>query len=578
VPFAVDPLLPAATGVDPLGIALALFLGTFASEDLTCIAAGALAMQDAIPLPLAVLACALGIFVSDLALYGAGRLGVRGLVHWQWLQRRLPTAGGTAANWRRTLDRHGFKLLFLSRFLPGTRLPAYVAAGAIGWSLPRFALALGIGAAIWTPILVGTAYVFGESVQAALGDYGNWAWLGVPLALLAAFLCVRIGAMLSTWRGRRLLYGRWLRLRRWEYWPIWAVYPPVVVVLSWTALRHRRALLFTACNPGIPLGGLALESKGDILAQLPLGAELPVAVAPYDRLRGGEDLDTRLAVVAARLAHGPVVLKPDQGERGQGVAVVRSLAHARRWLQECPGDAIAQEFVGGCEYGVGWRRRPDGRTEIRSLTHKVPPQLQGDGEHTLEELILRDERTLPLAARHFARHADRLLEVPAAGESVVLGELGTHARGATFYDVRSLRTAALEQAFADAMQHAVGLDFGRFDVRVPSASDLQAGRNIRILEFNGVTGEPTHIYQPGYPWWRGICDLCGHWLAAVANGAANVQRGHRAATAREGLAMLRAVRRRRQFEAPAAPGAESRQPQAGPVVEPVPPPPPSQRP
>ncbi|MFM1870921.1 MAG: hypothetical protein RL398_343 [Planctomycetota bacterium] len=541
-----------------MAVAAALFLGAFASEDMTCIAAGALAMQGAIPLPLAVLACALGIFASDLALYWTGWIGARGVVRWQWLRRQLPASGKAAANWRRALDRHGFKILFVSRFLPGTRIPIYVAAGAIGWSLPRFAGALAIGAAVWTPLLVGTAFAFGESAQSLLDDYGTMAWLAVPVTVLCAFLVVRTVGLVASWRGRRMLRARWLRLTRWEYWPVWTVYPPVVFTLVWAAIRHRCVAPFTACNPGIPLGGLALESKGDILDRLPQNPNDPVTVTAYVRLRRDAGSEANLSIVADRLRRGPVVLKPDLGERGAGVAVVRDLEHARRWLEACTEDAIAQDYVGGIEFGVGWRRNVDGSTAIDSLTHKVLPTLVGDGERTLEELILADDRTLPMAAHHFAQCAQDLLDVPAAGEVVRLGELGTHARGATFLDVRRLITEELRQAFEGAMSRAEGLDFGRFDVRAPDTADLQAGRNIKILEFNGVTGEPTHIYQPGFPWWRGVTELCRHWLKAVETGRHNMARGQRAASATELLRLLGAIRKRRRFEAPQADTPASR--------------------
>lgn len=51
-------------------------------------------------------------------------------------------------------------------------------------------------------------------------------------------------------------------------------------------------------------------------------------------------------------------------------------------------------------------------------------------------------------------------------------------------------------------------------------------RNVRILEFNGVTGEPAHVYQPGYPLLCGIRDLCKQWKFAFAAGAHNRKQGH----------------------------------------------------
>jgi hypothetical protein len=42
----------------------------------------------------------------------------------------------------------------------------------------------------------------------------------------------------------------------------------------------------------------------------------------------------------------------------------------------------------------------------------------------------------------------------------------------------------------------------RLDVKTPSVADLQAGRNIKILEINGVGSDPAHIYDPNTPFFE----------------------------------------------------------------------------
>ncbi|MFO1052685.1 MAG: VTT domain-containing protein [Planctomycetota bacterium] len=533
----------------PLWLPAALFFATFVTEDLTCVVAGLLVAKGTLAFPAAMLGCALGIFAGDLALYCAGRGAAAGLLRWRWVRSRLPQ--GPTPRLRSLLDRRGAAFLFATRFMPGTRLVAYLGAGALRWPFPRFAQVLGLAVLIWTPLLVGLSTASGRVVQSWLAAYADAAWLAIPLALLCAWLGVRTLPLWCTWRGRRLLLAKFRRLTRWEYWPVWAVYPPVVIVLAFEALRHRRIAVFTACNPGIPHGGLALESKGDILDRMRMGASEAVMVAPYARLRRGDGLEERLDVVRSFMRAGRAVLKPDSGERGSGVAVIRSEAEARAWLCACPFDAIVQEWIGGAEFGVVWRRRPDGRGEIRSIARKVPPQVVGDGVRSLEDLILADDREVAMARFHLRKHAARLDEVPPAQSVVSLGELGTHCRGATFLDARGLLTPRLKETLDDFMARAEGLDFGRFDLRVPDDAHLQDGRGIRILEFNGVAGEPAHVYQPGYPLLRGLADLCSHWRAACATGDANVVRGHRPSTLRELLRLGVGVRRRTVFEADA---------------------------
>ena len=52
----------------------------------------------------------------------------------------------------------------------------------------------------------------------------------------------------------------------------------------------------------------------------------------------------------------PVVLKPDAGQRGSGVAVVRDAAAAARLPAHAPRRLLVQEYVPGDEYGVFYYR------------------------------------------------------------------------------------------------------------------------------------------------------------------------------------------------------------------------------
>jgi membrane protein DedA with SNARE-associated domain len=562
-----DGWLAALFGAGTAGVWLpgSLFVGTFITEDLSCVAAGIFAAEGRIDIVTATIACTLGIWLGDIGLYLIGWLTARGLLRWGWARRKMDRLGNSS--WRTAFEQHGNKILFTSRFLPGTRVPSYLVAGAIGFSLLRFATVLGIAVVIWTPLLVGAAAISGKVVLDVLEQWGAYAWIAVPCALLVAWLVLRLLTLLTSWRGRRLLLGRWRRMTRWEYWPPLFVFPPVVLDLVRTAIVHRTPAVFTACNRGIPFGGLFGESKGDILDLLhgDVG-DGGVSVAGYRRLRHGATIDERLAEVRPFLAAGRCVLKPDQGERGAGVVVVRSEDEARAWLESCPHDAIVQQFVDGAEFGISWCRDPEtGRGQIHSITHKVLPAVVGDGEASLEELILGDPRQVAMAPFHLKKQAARLQWVPAAGERVSLGDLGTHARGATFYDVRSLATPALHAAFDRYLGDVPEVDFGRFDVRAPDREAVAAGRGIRVLEFNGVTGEATHVYQPGYPWWRGVRDMIAHLRRASRIGAANRRAGHRPATMRQLFSVLFDAWRRPAFEYDAA-GGRSAEPGPGGAV------------
>src|SRR6185369_4333124 len=150
------------------------------------------------------------------------------------------------------------------------------AVGVLRAPLGKFVGWFALACALWTPLLVGAAAFAGEQARGWLAGWGTAA-PALVLGGLTAWLLARLGVALATWRGRRLLLGRWRRLTRWEFWPRWAVYPPVVLRIVWLGVRHRCLTLFTAVNPGIGAGGgLVGESKSEILRGL-AGADGAVA-------------------------------------------------------------------------------------------------------------------------------------------------------------------------------------------------------------------------------------------------------------------------------------------------------------
>src|SRR3974390_1719819 len=159
-------------------------------------------------------------------------------------------------------------------------------------------------------------------------------------------------------RGRRKLAGWWRRLYRWEFWPPYLFYPPVIAYIAYLGIRFRSWTLFTAANPAIPAGGFVGESKHQILEHLKDAAPwlpcstLLVSGVPFQRLAEAEEFMRQ---------HGlqfPVVLKPDAGQRGSGVAIVRSPEQLCEYLTHSSFPVILQEYVPGKEYGVFYYRHP----------------------------------------------------------------------------------------------------------------------------------------------------------------------------------------------------------------------------
>ncbi len=529
-----------------------LGVATLVSEDVACITGGVLAASGVIGFLPAVLGCFLGIFFGDIGLYLVGRwLGRPALRYppfkWMLDDEQLQSASeffhGKTAH-----------LVIATRFLPGTRLPAYFAAGMLHQPFWRFAGWLFIAAAIWTPILVGISMLAGQPILEFIRRFEKHALLAFTVFIVGLWILIRIASGFASHRGRRLMLSRWRRLIRWEFWPMWIVYPPVVLYLLWLGIRHRCMTLFTICNPAIPASGLALESKSEILEGL--GGNANPAVARFSIAEADAEAPRRIQVLEQFLEdHGldyPVVLKPDIGERGMGVAIIHDRDQAIRYFETVPAKIIVQEYVDGLEFGILYYRHPGEESgSIFSLAEKRLISVTGDGERTLSELILDDDRAVCMARYFIKAHGAAAHDIPNDGERVRLTELGTHCRGALFVDAGQHLTPELEAELDSISKTYDGFFFGRYDVRAPTAADLEKGEGWRILELNGVSSEAAHIYDPKYSIFHAWRTLAKQWRIAIEIGKANRQKGVEPVSLFDLIRLIIRFNRSKSFEAPA---------------------------
>jgi membrane protein DedA with SNARE-associated domain len=493
--------------------AAALIVATFISEDGACVAAGALIARGELRAPVAIGACAFGIFAGDMMLWALGRAGARALT-WTWVASRLPQAKLEHA--RRWLERKCARAILLSRFTPGARLPVYVAAGLLRISPLRFAGWTLCAALLWTPVVVLSAE------QAA-----RTAGLSAPRLVVAA--AVALIAMLAARRWLppvlSVLRLHAARLTRWEFWPGWLFYAPVAAWVVILAIRHRSLGCLTACNPGIADGGFVGESKFEILGMLPEDAAIPAVL--LSRRTSSRDLASALEAMRQRQWSFPVVLKPDVGQRGAGVRLIREVAQLEDYLSSTSGDLVLQRYhPGPCEAGIFYYRLPgEPRGRIFSITDKRFPIVVGDGRSTLAELVAAHPRYRLQASLFFRRHREARGRVLAEGESFPLAFAGNHAQGTAFHDGRHLLTPALERRIDGISRSIPGFFIGRFDVRYSSVERFIAGEDLAIVELNGATAESTNIYDPGTSLLGAYRTLFRQWSLVFAIGAANRRQG-----------------------------------------------------
>ena len=243
------------------------------------------------------------------------------------------------------------------------------------------------------------------------------------------------------WRTRWSI--RLERARRWEFWPAWLYYLPIVAWILLLGLRHLRPTVFTAANSALDAGGVVGEHKFQALA--PLQHNAPDLAAVCTRIAAGDGPLRHTAALRFAEVHGyPVVLKPDIGQRGRGVFIARNAAAVHDYLARFNGAVIAQQYIDGDEFGIFIARMPDQpQVQVLSIVHKTFPQVTGDGQRSLQQLILDDARVRLIADTLFARWAEDLQRVPDSGESIALVEIGAHCRGSLFLDATARVTPAL---------------------------------------------------------------------------------------------------------------------------------------
>ncbi len=492
-------------------LVLAIVLATFISEDLTVIAVGLLIVSGTIDRGVGLMGCFLGIVIGDYGIWAIGRFAGRRILSWPFFRRVLPEP--SLEKWRRIFDRHVAKTVFLSRMLPGTRLPMYLAAGILARRSARFLFWVTIAVAVWTPLLLILTALIGPGLLGFFREifHGPWAILAAFVVLMVLLRLVEYEA---TALGRQRLKADLQRLVSPEFWPPWIFYVPVVPMVAWLSLRHRGPMTFTCANPGIANGGGVIgESKAAIAAGFGRDAPeflhsvlVPAGASPEQR--------ARLAVDTVRHDEGlggyPVILKPDFAQRGHALKLARHDDDVHAYFQSMHRDAILQRYhPGPHEVGVLWSRVPGtGATpdelsgEIFSITRKVFPVVEGDGRRPLERLIWEHPR-FRMQARTFLKRfdaqSDRVLD---EGEELRLVVAGNHCQGTMFVDGADLitpelrrRIDAIARSFRDP-ESGAGIDFGRFDIRCASEDALKRGEGFAIVELNGTLSESTNIYDP----------------------------------------------------------------------------------
>lgn len=318
-----------------------------------------------------------------------------------------------------------------------------------------------------------------------------------------------------------------IRLRSWEYWPIYVFNIPVVCIWIWNAIRARDFFFFTLTNPGIETGGFFGESKSAILHNIPDQFK-PKTIL----LRAGLSAYEIENLFASSGLTFPLIAKPEVGERGWLIAKVHSISELQSYAKKHPIDILLQAYIDlPLELSIMAYATPDGKeSAVTSICEKHFLQILGDGTSTIGQLINRQDRAVLHYEKLTDRFGSRWNEIPASGETILLEPIGNHCRGTMFLDRNDQIDESITRQMVYLLRTMPGVYYGRFDMRVGSWESLRSGKYIRVLEFNGTSSDPAHIYQPGYSLWKAYRSIAFHWNIMYRIARQNKDGGHEKVT------------------------------------------------
>lgn len=281
-------------------------------------------------------------------------------------------------------------------------------------------------------------------------------------------------------------------------------------------------MYFSTANPGMKYSGVMGESKMRILNRID-EKYLPKTVICYPP----DNLGSILKKMLYKNIEFPVIVKPDKGERGQGVEKVENEFELDRYRMQLGESFLVQEFITyPLELGVLYYRYPDEPTgHISSLTKKEFLKITGDGQSSFGCLVNKKIRAASRMGYLEDKFKIRWNSIVPQGEEVLLEPIGNHSRGTIFLDASECVNERLMKVFDRIVKGIDGYYYGRFDIKVQSLEDLYEGKTIKILELNGVSSEPAHVYDPHYKLVEAWRDVAWHMHAIYSISKINYKRG-----------------------------------------------------
>lgn len=209
----------------------------------------------------------------------------------------------------------------------------------------------------------------------------------------------------------------------------------------------------------------------------------------------------------------PLVVKPTHGNQGKSVFMnIRDKEEYLTTVQACfdfSNDSkhavIVEETSEGTEYRILATRE-----KVVGIINRIPANVIGDGEHTVQQLIdikntdprRSDNSEDPLCKILIDEHVERHLEetgvtldtVPAAGERIFLRTNSNISTGGDSIDVTDIAHPTVKEISLRVMAAIPGLEFAGIDFMTKDITAPQSKETYSLIEVNGSPGFNIHDY------------------------------------------------------------------------------------
>jgi len=311
-------------------------------------------------------------------------------------------------------------------------------------------------------------------------------------------------------------------IQQWEYWPSYMFYIPLLPYAFYLAIKSRSFGFFSAVNPSIEGSGNGLESKYKTLQLVP-DKYKPQSIF----VNKNQKFEKTLCNIKNKKIEFPLIIKPNIGFRGLLVKKINSQEELQNYLKKYNTiDLIVQEFIAyKNECGIFYYKLPgDKKGNITSITLKKYLTVTGDGKSTLLELIKKCDRAKNYLNIILELNKGHLKITPLLNEEVILTVIGNHSKGTQFINGNHLIDNTLKNTLDSINITIEGWYYGRIDVKYNNFNELLNGKNLKILEINGVIAEPTHIYDASNgTYLKALKSIKEHWKIIYKIGNKNKQ-------------------------------------------------------